>query len=145
MKMGFQKGKELDFVYEYDFAVSGGAVSSINLVNEGMNNLESGLIITDFTVVVETALTSGGSPTITLGNVGDTDGYMIDFYAAASAGAVLNRGDRAGALVWDDTNDHPIHYKIDSTANAAPSITVATAALTAGKFKVYFKAFKPLA
>lgn len=143
--MGYQKGKELDFVYEYDFAVSGGAVSSINLVNKGINGLESGLVITDIMVAVETTLAGSATPTITLGNVGDTDGYMIDFYAAGTAGSILNRGDRAGALVWDDTNDHPIYYKIDSSANAAPSITIASQALTAGKFKVYFKAFKTLA
>ena len=143
--MGFQKGKQLDFVYEYDFAVSGGAVSSIDLVNEGMNALESGLVITDIMVAIETTLAGTATPTITLGNVGDTDGYMIDFFGAGTAGAILNRGDRAGALVWDDTNDHPIYYKIDSAANAVPSITIASQALTAGKFKVYFKAIRPLA
>jgi hypothetical protein len=141
--MGYQKNKEIDFVYEYDFAVSGGAVSAITLVNKGINALESGLVIKDIMVNVETALTSGGSATITMGNVGDPDGYFVDFYSAATLGAVLTAGDRAGALVWDDTNDHKIYYKLDSANNAIPTITVGTAALTAGKFKVYIKAVKP--
>jgi hypothetical protein len=142
--MGYQKGTELEFCYEYDFSVSGGAASgNIALVNKGNNALESGLVITDFSVNVEAELTSGGSAAVTMGNAGDVDGYLVDFFAAGATGAVLNRGDRAGALVWDDTNDHPIHYKIDSAANAIPTITVTTAALTAGKFKVYFKAYKP--
>lgn len=141
--MGYQKGTELEFKYEYDFAVSGGAVSSIALVNKGMNALEAGLVITDFMISVETLLAGTATPTITMGNVGDTDGYAVDFFAAATAGAIINRGDRAGALVWDDTNDHPIYYKIDSAANAIPTVTIATQALTAGKFQVYFKCFKP--
>lgn len=141
--MGFEKGKELEFCYEYDFAVSGGAVGAISLVNKGNNDLESGMIIKDFTVNVETGLTSSGSATVIFGNAGDDDGYAVDFFGDAATGAVINRGDRAGALVWDDTNDHPIHYKIDSSANATPKIKVGTAALTAGKLKVYFKAFKP--
>jgi hypothetical protein len=143
--MGFQKGKELDFIYEYDYSVSGGAQAEIALVNKSGNALESGLVITDFTVVVESAITSSGTPTITLGHTTDPDGYLVDFFAAASAGAVLNRGDRAGALVWDDTNDHPIHFKIDSSANSIPKLTIGTANVNGGKFKVYFKAFKPLA
>lgn len=141
--MGFPKGKELEFKYEYDFSVSGGAVGSIALVNKGMNALESGLIIKDFLISVETTLTSGGSATVTFGHAGDTDGYAADFFADAAAGAVINLGDRAGALVWDDTNDHVIYHKLASSANAIPRIEVGTAALTAGKFQVYIKAFKP--
>jgi hypothetical protein len=140
--MGFPIGKELVFKYEYDFAVSGGAVSSIALVNKGINALASGLIITDFMISVETTLAGTATPTITLGNAGDTDGYAVDFFGAGAAGAVITKGDRAGALVWDDTNDHAIYYKIDSSANSIPTITIATQALTAGKFQVYFKAFK---
>lgn len=141
--MGFLKGQEIIFKYEYDFAVSGGAVSTINLVEKGQA-MAAGLVIKDFTVYVETAITSGGTPTITMGNVADPDGYMIDFFAAATpATAVLNLGDRAGALVWDDTNDHRINYYVSSAANAVPSITIATAALTAGKFQVYFTCIRP--
>ena len=141
--MGYQKGVEHSFKYEYDFSVSGGAVSSIALVNKGINALESGLVIKEFLISVETTLTGAATPTITFGNVGDTDGYAVDFYAAATAGSIINVGDRAGALVWDDTNDHNIFYKIDSSANAIPTITIASQALTAGKFQVYIKAFKP--
>lgn len=143
--MGYQKGKPLDFVYEYDFSVSGGAATDIVLVNKGINALEAGLVITDMFIKVETALTSGGSATVTAGDAGDRDGYFVDFFADASANAVINRGDRAGALIWDDTNDHPIYYRIASAANAIPSISVGTAALTAGKFKLYIQAYKPIA
>lgn len=141
--MGYQKGKEHNFKYEYDFSVSGGAVSSIALVNKGINALESGLVILDWTISVETTLAGAATPTITMGNVGSTAGYAANFYASATAGSIIARGYVAGALVWDDTNDHPIYYKIDSSANAIPTITIASQALTAGKFQVYIKAFKP--
>lgn len=137
--MGYEPNKEHEFVYEYDFAVDGGAVGAIALRNLGVNGLTSGLVIEDLQVYVETALTSGGSASVTVGNAGDTDGYMVDIFALASLNAVLRAGEVAGALLWDDTNDHQISYRISSTANAAPSITVGTAALTAGKMRFVFK------
>lgn len=140
--MGYERGKELKFKYEYDFAVSGGAVGSIALVNKGMNALEAGLVIKDWFISVETTPASGGSATVTLGHAGDTDGYAVDFFGAV-AGDIINMGDRAGALVWDDTNDHNIYHKLASAANAIPRIEVGTAALTAGKFQVYFTAVRP--
>jgi hypothetical protein len=141
--MGIPKNKEFYTKYEYDFAVSGGAVSSINLVWKQGEPLAAGMVIKDWTIVVETTLAGSATPTITMGDAGDTDGYAVDFYAAASAGAIINVGDRAGANVWDDTNDHNIFYKIASAANAAPSITIASQALTAGKFAVYFTSIMP--
>lgn len=139
--MGYPIGETLDFVYEYDFAVSGGAIGNIQLVNKRNNALAAGLVILDWTINVEAALT-GGVTTITLGNAGSTSGYAVDFFADATLGAVINRGDRAGALVWDDTNDHPIYYKISSAANAVPTVTIGGAAVTAGRFKVYIKAVR---
>jgi hypothetical protein len=108
-----------------------------------MNALEAGLVIKDILVYFETTLAGTATPTVTLGNAGTPAGYMVDFFGAGTAAAVINSGDRAGALVWDDTNDHSIYYKIDSSANAIPTITIGTQALTAGKFQVYFKCFKP--
>jgi hypothetical protein len=140
--VGYPKFQPMQFTYEYDFAVSGGAVGDIDLVNKGMNALSVDTVITGFTIYVETALTSGGSATITMGNSADRDGYAVDFFAAAAAGAVIRGGEQAGALVWDDTNDHEINYKPASAAASVPSVSVGTAALTAGKFKVVFDAIR---
>lgn len=140
--MGYQKFEPLQFVYEYDFAVSGGAQGNIDLKKVFNNGLSVDTVITGFTMYVETTLASGGTPTITLGNSADRDGYAVDFYAAAAAGAVIRAGEQAGALLWDDTNDHEINYKPASAAAAVPSITIATADLTAGKFKVVFDAIR---
>jgi hypothetical protein len=134
--MAYEPFKEHTFVYEYDFAVEGGAVGAISLRNLGLNGLEAGLAVEDIQLRVQTALTSGGSATVTLGHVGDPDGYFVDFFSLASANATLRIGEVAGALVWDDTNDHQISHRIASAANANPTITIGTAALTAGKFQV---------
>lgn len=140
--MGYQKFEPLQFVYEYDFAKQGGAVGDIDLAKVFNNGLSVDTVITGFTLYVETAVTGEASATLTLGNSADRDGYAVDFLAAASAGAVIRAGEQAGALLWDDTNDHEINYKPANAAAAVPSISVGTAALTAGKFKVVFDAIR---
>ena len=135
--MGYEKYKKHTFVYEYDFALDGGAIGSINLRRvQGVNELEAGLVIESFTVSIETTLAGAATPTVTLGNAGAVDGYMADIFALGTAGAIVRSGEVAGSLLWDDTNDHEISYKIDSSANAVPKITIGAQALTAGKLKV---------
>ncbi len=141
--MSFQKNHELEFVYTYDFARDGGAVSTIPLTCSGANAMAAGLVITDFEIYVSALFTSGGSATCTLGNTVDDDGYSVDFFAAATLGAVLRPGNAAGALVWDDTNDVQKPYLIPSAAGAVPNLKIGTAALTAGAMKVIFKAYRP--
>jgi hypothetical protein len=142
--MTLQKGEEQVLKYTYDFAVLGGAVSAITLTAPVVP-LEEGMIVRGVSVYTETALTSGGTPTLTLGNTGDVDGYMADIWAAANpVNSVVSEGEVAGALLWDDTNDHRLEYYIDSTANNQNLImTVGTAALTAGKLSVHVRVYKP--
>lgn len=143
--MGFPRNEDFKLKYDYDFSSQGGAVSSITLSSD-INAIEEGVIVKRVMVVTKTALASAGSPTVTLGNTGDTDGYMADFYAlAGAADAVINSGEVAGALIWDDTNDHEIWYPVDSTANNQNLVlTIGTAALTAGKLEIYLEcAYNP--
>lgn len=138
--MGFPRNEEFWVKYDYDFAKQGGAVSAITLTAD-LNGLEENVIVKDVYVVAKTALTSGGSATVTLGNTADPDGYMADIFALVGAdNAVVNAGAVAGALIWDDTNDHAVHYRVTSAANTQDVIlTVGTAALTAGKLEIYFR------
>ena len=126
--------------YTYDFSRDGGGTGAISLVADA-NSVGDNFIVTDVFVHVEIALTSGGSATITLGNTTDPDGYLADFFAlAGSNGASIRAGEVAGALIWDDTNDHKLAYNVGSTAaNQNLIATVGTAALTAGKFSVYLE------
>lgn len=141
--MTYPLNVDLNFVYKYDFAVDGGAVSTIPLtIKDGVNLLEAGLVIEEVQVYVQTAFTSGGSATVTLGNSVDDDGFLVDFFALASAGAAIRGGQIAGALIWDNTNDNELSYAIPSAAASIPKIKIGTAALTAGAMEVHIKARK---
>lgn len=124
--------------YVYDFDVDGGAVSTISLSSKaGYQSLPDKAIVSEVVMYVETACTSGGSATIAWGNTTDPDGYSGATPAVAdfSADAVKNGFDNGAALLWDDTNDHKIHFCANSANDRDFSITIATAALTAGKLR----------
>lgn len=118
--------------YVYDFAVHGGAVGFISLKNPA-NALPSGAVVTAAHYVVLTAFTSGGSATVALGDAAsgaryksatafDNSAYTANTPAALSSGIP--------ALV--------------SSANIANvGITVATAALTAGKMRIVVEGYVP--
>jgi len=138
--MGFPKFKELEFVYEYDFAVDGGSTASAKTLRcLNTNAMEAGLVIEELQVYVETAFAGTATPTCTVGIAGTTAGFMADIFALASEDAVIRNGTVAGSLLWDDTNDHEISYVIPDAASAIPLLTIATQALTAGKAKFVFK------
>lgn len=105
----------------YDFAVDGGAVGDIPLRGQ---SIPQGAIITDVLIDVETLLTSGGAATVAL---------------KAESAADLNAADAISGAPWSTAGAK----RGDLDADAAPvkttaarviTATVATAALTAGKF-----------
>jgi len=142
--MSVIKGQMAMFKYTYDFGRDGGAVSDIDLTAD-VNALPAGFVVRGVSVVVTETITSGGSPTITFGNEDDTDGYLADVVATMglTAGSTIREGEVAGALLWDDTNDHSLEYVIPDAGAAVPSMTVGTAALTAGKFILYVHGYMP--
>lgn len=143
--MGLIKNDPQILKYTYDFAKDGGAVGAITL-GADILGVEEDFIIQGISVFTEVAVTSGGSPSVTLGNTSDPDGYFADMIAAgiASVGGVINEGALAGALIWDDTNDHNIEFRITSAADTQDLLlTVGTAALTAGKLVIAIRGYKP--
>lgn len=106
----------------YEFAVHGGAVSAITLSGD---TVPAGVIVIDSLVHVHTAVTSGGAATIALGVETATD---LD--AAQAITSVYNT---AGPKRLDLTaTSAPLVTTVDRAVRA----TVATAALTAGRFSV---------
>jgi hypothetical protein len=110
----------------YDFAVDGGAVGAINLI--GSADIPSGAVVLGGLIDVITALTSGG--------------------AATGALKVEGAGDLVAATVvsgapWSTTGRKSIipvftgATTVKTTAARDITLTVAVAALTAGKFDVY--------
>lgn len=108
----------------YDFAVQGGATGDIELdaVDNADAYLPEDALVVGADMYVVTGVTSGGSATIALG--AQTDGDLIAAEAVASFSA--------GAIISLDT-------KKKTTADAIPHLTVADAALTAGKIHVYIQ------
>lgn len=115
--------KHLTFLY--DFSSDGGAIGSITLKDENgvAQSIPAGAIITNAYISVQTAVTSAGSATVAFGIVGNTDAFK-----AATAKATL-----AEHYVVAGANDLPLTDLVPVDVVA----TVATAALTAGKFRVF--------
>lgn len=111
----------------YDFAVLGGAVGAVTLrdaVTGGSAVLPKGALVRDCVIDVVTAPTSGGSATIALGT-GQATTDLKAATAIATYTALL-------ACVPVGTAATAIKLTADRTMSA----TIATAALTAGKFYV---------
>jgi hypothetical protein len=110
---------------EYDFAVDGGAVSSITLRGDGL--IPAGAIIMGGYVRVATALTSGGAATVAINS--EAAGDLVA--AAAVSGAPWSTTGRKSVIpVFTGATS------VETTAARALVATIATAALTAGKFRV---------
>lgn len=144
------KGKKLVKEYVWDFAEDGGATGTIVLksVSPGGDLLPEGFLVQGFSILTETLMTAAATGgTVTFGNTTDPDGYLADVWAVASgANSIVRIGEVAGALVWDDTNDHEISYRVNGTAaNQNVVMDVGTAALTAGKVKVIVEGILPTA
>lgn len=122
--VGIAGGRRKIAVALYSFATDGGAVGDITLRGDA---IPSGAIITDVLIHVDTALTSGGAATVAL---------------KAESAADLNAADAISGAPWSTTGAKRGDLDADTApvkTTAARSIvaTVATAALTAGKFSVY--------
>lgn len=114
----------------YDFAVDGGAISTITLRGGGAigSLVPAGSVVTGGFIDVETALT-GATATIAVNLEGAGD------IVAATAVASWTTG-RKNILPADTTGSLSAGTHVKTTVPRSIAITIATAALTAGKFKV---------
>jgi len=136
--MSFKNDSKQCAEFVYNFALDGGAVSTIVLSGKaGQAALPDGAIVTDVYMKVLTTCTSGGAATVAIGNSSDVDGYIeAQAVAGLTAGAMFSSQVNGGALLWDDTEDAGIAYLADSANERAVVISIAAAALTAGKLGV---------
>ena len=123
--------------FVYDFAVDGGSHSASNqgLAGNGAGiitpadadiTIPENAIITDCITYVTTAMTSGGSATVAIGCGG----------AALVAATAFDNG------VFDDEDVTHTVVADKTTAAGRPTITVATAALTAGVVEVIIEYYQ---
>lgn len=131
--MGYPIREVITIKGTWDYAVDGGAVGVYPLVSVPAN-----FRVKEVFYEVATAITSGGTPALTVGDGNDDDGYITNFNATKGVTGVKASGEGTrGALIWDDTNDanlNPIYTSADTI-----DFKVATAALTAGKLYLYVR------
>ena len=121
---------------EYDFAVDGGAVSTIAITSG--TPIPLGSVIVGGYVDVLTQLTSGGAATIACQVEGANDILTAVAVASWTAG-------RKNVLPAPTTGALTASTAVKTTADRDISIVIATAALTAGKFDVVLYVLPPLA
>jgi hypothetical protein len=127
---GLGMGERKVAVGLYDFATDGGVVGDIVL--RGGQQIPAGAIIVDALIHVDTPPTSGGAATLAIKTEGAADINAADVISGApwsTAGA--KRGDFGATTA-----------PIKTTAARSIVATVAVAALTAGRFKVFVEYFE---
>lgn len=110
----------------WDFAVQGGAVGTLNLLDEQGNPaiIPKGGFVTNVVLDVVTAATTSASGTGSLGLLTTTD--LLGATAAASITGVLAGVPVGTAATWKGP--------VTAVAGTQITFTIATGALTAGKF-----------
>jgi hypothetical protein len=119
--------------YVYDFSVEGGAVSAIDIANG--KGLPVGALIIDVYWKMDTAFTSGGSATVAIGDA--TNGARYKAATAFDNAAFADEGVVKAAI--------GVPFKVAAAADGKPAVTVATAALTAGKIRLFVVYMQPKA
>lgn len=122
--------KTVVYTFKYDFATHGGAVGAITLDGEGnggTGELPDNAIVTRAWLEPITDPTSSGSATIMLGLSEDTDAFL----AATAYNHASFVAPEPVAI------NAAVPQKIDEAAGNTVVATIATAALTAGKFYVH--------
>lgn len=112
----------------YDFSVSGGAVGDIGLLDDDGNpaKIPANAIVTRVLIDVLTAPTSGGSATVA-GKLVNAADLLAATAIASITGFVAGKPDEAVANLVKPTSETQV------------KITVAVAALTAGKFNMFLE------
>lgn len=119
-------------LYEYDFAIDGGAVGSIPLRPIGSSkSLPNNFVVLNTVLEILTVLNSGGSATAALQI--NAAGDVVTATAFGSA-PWSTTGRKAGAITAAASS-------VKTTAVRAPTLVVATAALTGGRFRLFVSGY----
>lgn len=119
--------------YEYDFATDGGAVGTITLNRGASGPIPANFVITHVNYFVNTAITSGGAATVSIGTASGTPANIL---AATAIGTMGTAGQKAAIPILTTPAT-----AINVTTASYPVIVVATAALTAGNFTIQIDGF----
>lgn len=126
---GVVTGKRLALVYEYDFDVHGGAISTIEL--SGPQLPANFRIINGFIEVLEDMV--GASGTVSLGTKAAAKTNLL---AATAIGSLT-----AGDIIQLIPDSATLSDSVKETTAQSPVMAIATTAQTAGRFKVVLEGF----
>jgi hypothetical protein len=122
--MGRAATAKVDCTYRYEFGVDSGAVGAVPLRGP---NLPAGAVIVDALLLVDTVPTSGGAATMRLDAEASGD---VQAAAAISGAPWATVGAKRVTLT---ATSAPVRL---ATVDRQPNLQIATAALTAGKFRL---------
>ena len=121
------------YKFTYDFAVNGGAVSTI-VLSQADGPLPTNFVIQNASLDILTALTSGGAATAGLGTPQGAGDLVT---ATLISGAPWSStGPKATAVLLATVGTW-----IKTTAGRSPAIVVGLFALTAGKFHLFVEGY----
>lgn len=109
--------------FKYDFSVDGGAVGSITIQDKTIPT--NALILGGLIIDPDTNIASGGAATVALGIKTAGDLHAADAYA-----------DINGGPLWADQLTIGETAPLETASQEGLIVTIATAALTAGVFRV---------
>jgi hypothetical protein len=136
-KMTFPVNDEFLLKYVYKKSVDGdtGAIS----LRSDPNDIKEGLLVKGVEVRFKKALT--GATALTLGNTADPDGYLADFNAQNADNGVVNEGEFAGDLIWDNINKNHTYYRVGSAVNVQDLVLTITGTVTEdlAELEIYLK------
>lgn len=140
VRLGDQIGRRSKRTFKgiFDFAIQGGAISTIPLYDPVFGkgvalNLPASFIITDVCIDVITALTSGGSATVALtSGQGAGDLLTATAYSSSPFTGAVSIIQLSSAIKVPVTQAQP---------GSQVSAVVAVAALTAGQFAVHIEGY----
>jgi hypothetical protein len=131
--------------YLYDFSVHGGTLNTDIEISNASNRLPVGAILIDAHFDFEAAIV-GSSSTFAVGNATTNVGYLP---ATAEATLVLDyigsAAKNASTLLWDNSGDALIPYRIADADKSKVIVRIGTASLTAGKCRVFLWFLNPSA
>lgn len=132
--------------YVWDQSVDGGGTGSFDLSGKaGFNTIPDGAVILDVNFLVDTEVdSSGDSVTIDIGNGNDADGYFSSVSESnLGANSVHRAGEVAGALIWDNTNDHYLGVHVSDDSSRKVELTVNSESATQGRIRVFVTYYYP--
>lgn len=112
--------------FEYDFGTHGGGTGAKTLTAFSGKLPDNAVIVSAYTEAV-TSLTSGGAATVKIGITGNDDSFK--------AATAYNDASFVAEAITAITAETPL--KVNNASGVSVLATIATAALTAGKFRVH--------